>query len=229
MNKLVKRGTLIIKLLEAPRQTSIKELLCGSGSEGIIITSYEKRRVFCGSEHPVKEVHRNVLNTAIPETWGDLVQRTLRLSNIINERFSQVPEVWFCGSLTWNPFGSLVCDVSWQLNVLYHATSCFGHCNIWNTATHSLTECAAQRQPRVSVGTIFDISQYICLKQSTPKFAEKCSTAHDRFRHSWASSPPSFRQTYVLIDLQMGVFFEIGPIWVQVEHKVDGNSGTAPT
>ncbi|KER30306.1 hypothetical protein T265_03253 [Opisthorchis viverrini] len=31
------------------------------------------------------------------------------------------------------------------------------------------------------------------------------------------------------IDLQMSVFLENSPIWVQVEHKVDGNSGTAPT
>ncbi|KAG5441449.1 hypothetical protein CSKR_107644 [Clonorchis sinensis] len=32
------------------------------------------------------------------------------------------------------------------------------------------------------------------------------------------------------IDLQMSVFRENSPIWVQVEHKVDGgNSGTAPT
>ncbi|KAG5442080.1 hypothetical protein CSKR_102847 [Clonorchis sinensis] len=31
------------------------------------------------------------------------------------------------------------------------------------------------------------------------------------------------------IELQMNVFIEISLIWVQVEHKVDGNSGTAPT
>ncbi|KAG5453187.1 hypothetical protein CSKR_112749 [Clonorchis sinensis] len=31
------------------------------------------------------------------------------------------------------------------------------------------------------------------------------------------------------IDLQMSAFLENSPIWVQVEHKVDGNSGTAPT
>ncbi|KAG5442028.1 hypothetical protein CSKR_111684 [Clonorchis sinensis] len=31
------------------------------------------------------------------------------------------------------------------------------------------------------------------------------------------------------IDLQMSVFLEISPIWVQIEHKVDGNSETAPT
>ncbi|KAG5441188.1 hypothetical protein CSKR_102397 [Clonorchis sinensis] len=31
------------------------------------------------------------------------------------------------------------------------------------------------------------------------------------------------------IDLQMSVFLENSPIWVQVEHKVDGTSGTAPT
>ena len=31
------------------------------------------------------------------------------------------------------------------------------------------------------------------------------------------------------IDMQMSVFLENSAIWVQVEHKVDGNSGTAPT
>ncbi|KAG5451208.1 hypothetical protein CSKR_112837 [Clonorchis sinensis] len=31
------------------------------------------------------------------------------------------------------------------------------------------------------------------------------------------------------IDLQMSIFIEISAIWVQVEHKFDGNSGTAPT
>ncbi|KAG5446759.1 hypothetical protein CSKR_106870 [Clonorchis sinensis] len=31
------------------------------------------------------------------------------------------------------------------------------------------------------------------------------------------------------IDLQMSVFLENSAIWVQVEHKVDGNSRTAPT
>ncbi|KAG5441516.1 hypothetical protein CSKR_109769 [Clonorchis sinensis] len=30
------------------------------------------------------------------------------------------------------------------------------------------------------------------------------------------------------LDLQMSVFLENSPICVQVEHKVDGNSGTAP-
>ncbi|KER33519.1 hypothetical protein T265_00633 [Opisthorchis viverrini] len=42
----------------------------------------------------------------------------------------------------------------------------------------STTECAAHRPPHVSVGTIFEISQYVFLKETTHKVAENSSTAH---------------------------------------------------
>ncbi|KER25166.1 hypothetical protein T265_14263, partial [Opisthorchis viverrini] len=38
------------------------------------------------------------------------------------------------------------------------------------------------------LGTIFEISQYIFIKETTHKVAENSSTAHDRFRPSWGSS-----------------------------------------
>ncbi|KER28674.1 hypothetical protein T265_04545 [Opisthorchis viverrini] len=49
-------------------------------------------------------------------------------------------------------------------------------------------ECAARRPPHDSVGTIFEISQYIFIKETTHKVAENSSTAQDRFRPSWDSS-----------------------------------------
>ncbi|KER25725.1 hypothetical protein T265_06895 [Opisthorchis viverrini] len=39
--------------------------------------------------------------------------------------------------------------------------------------------------PHVPVGTIFEISQYIFVKETTNKVAENTSTAHERFRSSW--------------------------------------------
>ncbi|KER28307.1 hypothetical protein T265_13615, partial [Opisthorchis viverrini] len=39
-----------------------------------------------------------------------------------------------------------------------------------------------------SFGTIFEISQYIFMKETTHKVAENSSTAHDRFLHFWDSS-----------------------------------------
>ncbi|KER29501.1 hypothetical protein T265_13354, partial [Opisthorchis viverrini] len=41
-------------------------------------------------------------------------------------------------------------------------------------------ECAAHRPPHDSVGTIFEISRYIFIKETTHKVAENSSTAHDR-------------------------------------------------
>ncbi|KER24305.1 hypothetical protein T265_07991 [Opisthorchis viverrini] len=43
------------------------------------------------------------------------------------------------------------------------------------------------RPPRDSVGTIFEISQYIFIKETTHKVAENSPTAHGRFRPSWSS------------------------------------------
>ncbi|KAG5448038.1 hypothetical protein CSKR_106593 [Clonorchis sinensis] len=51
----------------------------------------------------------------------------------------------------------------------------------------SSTECAAQRPPHVSTGTMFEISQYIFIKETTHKVAENSPTARDRFRSSWCS------------------------------------------
>ncbi|KER31368.1 hypothetical protein T265_02415 [Opisthorchis viverrini] len=42
--------------------------------------------------------------------------------------------------------------------------------------------------PHVSVGTIFEILQYIFIKETTHKFAENSSTAHGQLRPSWGSS-----------------------------------------
>ncbi|KER21036.1 hypothetical protein T265_15185, partial [Opisthorchis viverrini] len=39
-----------------------------------------------------------------------------------------------------------------------------------------------------AVGTIFEILQYIFVEETTHKFAENSSTAHERFRRSWSSS-----------------------------------------
>ncbi|KAG5452702.1 hypothetical protein CSKR_102129 [Clonorchis sinensis] len=57
------------------------------------------------------------------------------------------------------------------------------------TVTLLLVQSGRAVVPRhVSVGTIFEISQYIFIKETTHKVAENNSTAHDRFRHSWGSS-----------------------------------------
>ncbi|KAG5449056.1 hypothetical protein CSKR_100287, partial [Clonorchis sinensis] len=64
-------------------------------------------------------------------------------------------------------------------------------------------------------------------QHTTHEAVENSSTAYDQFcpyRGSSGRCSPK-----VSICLQMSVFLEISPIWVQVEHKVDGNSGTAPT
>ncbi|KAG5440988.1 hypothetical protein CSKR_109694 [Clonorchis sinensis] len=136
-----------------------------------------------------------------------------------------------------------------QPNVLHQAASYLSCYDIRDIAIH--------RPPHVSVGAIFEISQYIFIKETTHKVAENSSTAHDRFRTSWGSSGrrsprvsvnlmfylnPNWtvfeKYTYLQIDLVltggsteslMSVFVAISPIWVQVEHKVDGNSGNAPT
>ncbi|KER24159.1 hypothetical protein T265_08141 [Opisthorchis viverrini] len=61
--------------------------------------------------------------------------------------------------LTWNPSGSLVCDVFRQPNVL-------------------------TRPPHVSSATIFEISQYNFIKETTHKVSENSSTVHDQSRPS---------------------------------------------
>ncbi|KER20629.1 hypothetical protein T265_10866 [Opisthorchis viverrini] len=62
----------------------------------------------------------------------------------------------------------------------------------------STTECVAHRLPHDLVGTIFEISQYIFIKETTQKVAGNCSTAHDRFHPSLKlisdEQSPSFRQ-----------------------------------
>ncbi|KAG5449973.1 hypothetical protein CSKR_109893 [Clonorchis sinensis] len=47
---------------------------------------------------------------------------------------------------------------------------------------------AVQELPHVTVGTIFEMSQYAFMKETTHRFTENSSTAHDRFRPSWDSS-----------------------------------------
>ncbi|KER26169.1 LOW QUALITY PROTEIN: hypothetical protein T265_14057, partial [Opisthorchis viverrini] len=77
--------------------------------------------------------------------------------------------------------------------------------------TSCSTECAAHRPPHDSVGTIFEISQHIFIKVTNPKVAENSSTAHDRFRPSWARQAlsPIFRQPHVLVDPKLDCFREI--------------------
>ncbi|KER28337.1 hypothetical protein T265_04798 [Opisthorchis viverrini] len=79
---------------------------------------------------------------------------------------------------------------------LLDETSSFGP-NQWKSLFNPIqqcsvqnAECAAHRPPHDSVGTIFEISKYIFIKETTHKVAENSLTAHDRFRPSWGSSDP---------------------------------------
>ncbi|KER27808.1 hypothetical protein T265_13728, partial [Opisthorchis viverrini] len=65
----------------------------------------------------------------------------------------------------------------------------------WPGAAHSVAwkhhkreTQLGSRPPHVSLGTIFEISQYIFIKETTHKVAKDSSTVHDRFRPSWGSS-----------------------------------------
>ncbi|KAG5445537.1 hypothetical protein CSKR_101022 [Clonorchis sinensis] len=53
--------------------------------------------------------------------------------------------------------------------------------NLTSRLLYFSTECAAKRPPHFSIGTIFEIWQYIFMKK-THKVAENSSTAQDRFR-----------------------------------------------
>ncbi|KAG5445584.1 hypothetical protein CSKR_106905 [Clonorchis sinensis] len=58
---------------------------------------------------------------------------------------------------------------------------------------------AARRPLHVSVGTMFEISQYIFIKEPTHNVAEKSLTAHERFLFSW--SPPERRSPWFSVNL----------------------------
>ncbi|KER29782.1 hypothetical protein T265_03691 [Opisthorchis viverrini] len=63
----------------------------------------------------------------------------------------------------------------------------------------------------VSSGAIFEISQYIFIKETTHKVAENSSTAHDRFHPSWGSSDR--RSPRVSVNLM----FYLNPNWTVFE------------
>ncbi|KAG5452716.1 hypothetical protein CSKR_102145 [Clonorchis sinensis] len=50
----------------------------------------------------------------------------------------------------------------------------------------------ANKPSHVSVGTTFEISQYIFIKETTHKVADNSSTAHDWFRPSWGLRLPVY-------------------------------------
>ncbi|GAA36356.2 Niemann-Pick C2 protein, partial [Clonorchis sinensis] len=62
-------------------------------------------------------------------------------------------------------------------------------CTVWVRTTEiPVNECATHDR-LVSVATIFEISPYIFIKETTHKVAENFSTAHDRFHPSISGSP----------------------------------------
>ncbi|KAG5453481.1 hypothetical protein CSKR_114249 [Clonorchis sinensis] len=102
----------------------------------------------------------------------------------------------------------------------------------WDTARLSRPR---QRKSRGRVGVQTTDLPYIFIKETTHKVAENSSTAHDRFCSSWDSSGRCSPRVSV------NLMFCLNPNWTdsdkyahlqiyfQVEHEVDGNSGTAPT
>ncbi|KAG5445169.1 hypothetical protein CSKR_103341 [Clonorchis sinensis] len=83
------------------------------------------------------------------------------------------------------------------------------------------------RPPHVPVATIFDISRYMYIRNALLIRLLKILRQPTTGFALLGAHQVSLWQNQT--DLQISVFIELSPIWVQVEHKVDGNSGTAPT
>ncbi|KAG5441518.1 hypothetical protein CSKR_109767, partial [Clonorchis sinensis] len=162
--------------------------------------------------------------------------------------------IWFCERLIWNPAESPVCDVSRRLNVLHQAASCFSCYDIRDIAIHN----CCRRFAAFDLVAI-EIPRRICPTQSTNKQSsqdgdlalEGAYTNSDLVGNMMIHFPGNWLEESVMgyyhvlvcpntwvislaprenpLDMQMGVFVVISPIWVQVEHKVDGNAGTTST
>ncbi|KER28408.1 hypothetical protein T265_04723 [Opisthorchis viverrini] len=81
-----------------------------------------------------------------------------------------------------------------QLVILQRELPTYECASIQTQPPHLSSDYAPKIWKSTSVGKLFEIAQYIFIKETTHKVAEKSSTAHDRFRSSWRSSGPrSFR------------------------------------
>ncbi|KAG5452984.1 hypothetical protein CSKR_110349 [Clonorchis sinensis] len=89
-----------------------------------------------------------------------------------------------------------------------------------------------------SCSSCYDIRDIVYAYYTTYKVVENSSTTHDRFRPSWGSSGRHSPRVSVILmfylnpnwtDFDKYTHLQVSPIWVQVEHKNDGNSGTVPT
>ncbi|KER23753.1 hypothetical protein T265_08441 [Opisthorchis viverrini] len=141
--------------------------------------------------------------------------------------------------LTRNPAESLKFDVSRKPNVLHQAASDFSPYDIRGFAIHISFSFQVEHKIDGKSGTA-----PTCLQPNTAGLRgppEPDHTAMSRWKFIF---PPTThlprkrrneaKETLVphnsnVNRLQISVFVEISPIWVQVEHKVDGKSGTSPT
>ncbi|KAG5441965.1 hypothetical protein CSKR_110776 [Clonorchis sinensis] len=146
--------------------------------------------------------------------------------NITNDRFSWVPgeflvkpnlfanecishAVWTCTPGVLKPSGlrtflELSTHISLQgPNISHSATNTPTCKSIWFSRKTPLN-LSFMMPPHVSFGTIFEISQYIFIKETTHKLVENSSTAHDRFHPSWGS--PGGSSLRVSVNLMFCLF-----------------------
>ncbi|KAG5454717.1 hypothetical protein CSKR_104910 [Clonorchis sinensis] len=109
-----------------------------------------------------------------------------------------------------------------QLNVLNQAALCFS----WYDTRDIAIYCRVEYKHMYICNALL-IRLLKVLRQPTTGFAllgtqQETSQTEDSVGFQLSLSQDQ-------IDLQISVFIEVSPSWVQAEHKVDGNSGTAPT